>query len=138
MKKLILLAGVAALASCGDTAATNEAAPAGNDMAMEPMGEEEAMTAPDGGPVVGTYSMRDADGNEMGRTTINADMTYTRTWGDETESGTFSISDDGPCFHAEGAEEAECYPPTDADSVAEDGSWPMSGDEGGTIIRVEA
>lgn len=140
MKKLILLAGVAALASCGEPAASNDAAPADNDMAMEGMAEEEAATAPDGGPIAGTYALRDMEGTETGRVTIAEDMSYTFSSvdGEETEAGMMSMNEEGKvCFDPEGPKEAACYPGGGA--VNEDGSWvdyDEDGNETGTIIRV--
>ena len=138
MKKLILLAGVAALASCGDTAAVEEEAPA-EDVAMEAAAEEEAATAPDGGPMAGSYSLRDMDGNEVGVTTINEDGTYTYAGADgEAMSGTMSMKDDKACFDPEGEAEEVCYPDG---GMSEDGDWIRVDPDGnpvGTIVRVEA
>lgn len=123
MKKLILLAGVAALASCGDTA-TEEAAPAEvvEDGMMEPAAEEESMA--------GTYEVTWPDGTTS-TTVINEDGTWTGTGADGTEvSGTYAMNDAGQtCFMQEG-EEARCW--TDGETN-EDGSI-NSTDDAGTAI----
>ncbi|MBW0144666.1 hypothetical protein [Sphingomicrobium clamense] len=137
MKKLILLAGVASLAACADTAVEEEA-PA-EDAAMEAMAEEEAPTAPDGGPMAGSYSLRDMDGNETGVTTINEDGTYTYVDADGTEvSGTMTMDGDTACFDPDGDDPAVCYP---NGGMTEEGEWirvDPDGNEVGTIVRLEA
>lgn len=136
MKKFILLAGVAALAACGETAVEEEAPT--EDVVVDEVAE--APTAPDGGPMEGTYALRDMEGTEDGRTTLNADGTYNYVPAEgDAVSGTWEMTDAGVCFDPEGDMEATCYPM--AEEVNEDGSWvriDSEGNEAGTIIRVEA
>lgn len=138
MKKTMLFIGVAALAACAETA-TEEAAEE-NGMAMEDemaMEETSMATAPDGGPVAGTYEVTNADG-ESWTTTINADMTYSQTMnGEEVETGTMRMQDNmTACFDPAGEEEGESC---STSMVAEDGTWTASNDEGEevTVVRVQ-
>ncbi|MCM8557299.1 hypothetical protein [Sphingomicrobium sediminis] len=141
MKKVMLLAGTMMLAACG---ANDDATDADmNEMVTEDTTEvsDADRTAPDGETVVGSYSMRDPDGNERGTLTINSDWSYSRTMGDETETGTFSFNDeDWPCFDAADDDAGPiCYPGGDG-SVNDDGSWTSydsDGNETGTIIRIQ-
>lgn len=121
MKKLILLAGVAALASCGEPAATNDAAPAENDMAMEAMDAEESMA--------GTYDVRWEDGTTS-QTVMNEDGTWSSTDADGNAiGGTYAMNDEGQtCFSMEG-EEDRCW--TDGETDAE--GWVSSSDGETTI-----
>ena len=128
MRKLIALAGIAALAACQQAEAPAEEA-------MEEVAE--APTGIDGGPLAGTYNTVGADGAaatwtlaEDGTFTLAADGadpvsgTYTNTPGDE--GATF-------CADPEGDEAGEtCF----AISVpAEDGSWTAT-DPDGNVLTV--
>lgn len=139
MKKLILLAGVAALAACGETAVEEEVPT--EEVVVDEVSED-AMTAPDGGPTAGTYALRDMEGAEVARVTLSNDMSYAMVSadGENTENGTFSFNDEGNiCFDPDGDAEMVCYP--GGGEVADDGSWPRHDPDGnvvGTVIRVEA
>ena len=122
MKKLILLAGVAALASCGEPAATNEAAPEADDTTMESMAAEEESMA-------GTYDVRWEDGT-TNQTVMNEDGTWSSTDADGNAiGGTYAMNEAGQtCFSMEG-EEDRCW--TDGDTDAE--GW-ISSSDGETTI----
>jgi hypothetical protein len=122
MKHLILLAGVALLASCGSKtdepaagAATEEAMPA--DAAATP-----AMSA-----TPGSYDVTQADGT-VGVDTLMADGTYvSRDANDKvTEKGTWASKDGKTCFTPEGKSEM-CY--TEGARAA-DGSFDATGPDG--------
>lgn len=127
MRKLILLAGVAALAACGGGADEVEADDTltADDTAMT----ADADTATD---YVGTHTVYDADGNMLGTTVANADGSYTDTNADGTTGGgTWELNDAGQlCFDADGDEGgADCW--TKGDMV--DGREAWSNDAGETV-----
>ncbi|MBW0144664.1 hypothetical protein [Sphingomicrobium clamense] len=111
MKKLILLAGVAALAACGGGA---DEAPADDTLTVD----DTAMTADNDMTTdyVGTHAIYDADGNSLGTTVTNSDGTYTQTAADGSEvSGTWMMNDNGQlCFDEDGEAVGEsCWTPGD-------------------------
>lgn len=108
MKKLILLAGAAALASCGggseDVAIDN--AMTADDTAMT------ADATPAGDSYVGTHTVYSEDGEMLGTTVANADGSYTDTNADGTTgAGTWEKNAEGQlCFDEDGDEAgATCW-----------------------------
>lgn len=115
MKKLILLAGVAALGACADSA-TNDAAT--NEMLME-----NAAVEVEGPGAAGTYAVFGADGEAYGTAVHNADGTYTSTdaEGNAEPGGTWANVDGKLCIdetEAEGEEDTgtTCWTPGDTDA----------------------
>lgn len=128
MKKLILLAGIVALAGCSEAAPEAPATPApeATTAAVDPM-----ETA------AGDYTVTNADGTKM-NVTISADGTYVDILdGKEAERGTYARVDGKSCFTKAGETEAMCW--TDAPPAA-DGSWTATADDGTTVtvMRVAA
>lgn len=120
MRKLILLAGVAALAACAEAEAPED---------TEAMEEATVAEAPAIEP--GLFEVTSADG-EVGQTRLNADGTYVDIVdGEQIGSGTWVQRDGQMCFDgdAEGEEEA-CW--TDG-PMNEDGSWTATGPDGTTV-----
>jgi hypothetical protein len=120
MNKLILLAGVALLASCG----SKSEAPA-------PAATEEAMAADTAAPMAaatpGSYDVTMPDG-KTGVDTLMADGTYvSRDPNDKvTEKGTWVSKDGKTCFTPEGKSET-CYTETARNA---DGSFDATGPDG--------
>lgn len=126
MKKLILLAGAAALASCGGGS---------DDVAVDNTltVDDTAMTADDGTTTtyVGTHTVYDADGNLIGTTVANADGSYSDSNADGTTgAGTWELNDAGQlCFQADGEDAPTCW--TKGDTV--DGREAWSNADGETV-----
>jgi len=125
MRKLAIVASLAALAACNpapkeEPAATETAAP-----------EAAAPTVANGsGP--GTYIVTAPDGTES-TSVINADGTYTDMAADGTVSaeGTWAVTDGKTCFTPKGeGATTECYTES---APAEDGSFTATGDDGTTV-----
>ena len=125
MKKLALMAAVAALAACSQQAE--------DDAATTPIAEAEATTAAATGTQPGTYEVTMADGTK-GTTVINADGTFVDTdaKGKETR-GKFVVRDGKDCFDVEGDEPEECW--TVATPGA-DGSFTATAADGKTTVTV--
>ncbi|MCB2082986.1 MAG: hypothetical protein H6920_04205 [Sphingomonadaceae bacterium] len=129
MKKLILMAGCAALAAC--SGAKEDAAPEGDAAAT-------TAEAPAEDSMAGTYEATAADGTVI-TTTIDAEGNYVDTVdGKQTGSGTVAVAKNGQtCFNSSEAGAApECW--TDGEK-AEDGSWTATNDDGEsvTVRKVE-
>lgn len=123
MKKLALLAAVAALSACNQKA---DEAPAATDTATA-----EATPMADTG--VGTYDVKMADGT-MGKTVINADGTYVDTDKDGKEiRGTFVRRDGKDCFDPEGDEAEACWT---VGTPGADGSFTATAPDGKTTVTV--
>lgn len=136
MKKILLLATVAALAACSPKA-DNTAAPA-NDM-VAPETANDAMAndtaAAWTGFEPGTYAVTEAKGKAD--VTINADGTFTSKGADgKTESGTFVMKGAKGCFTPKGAAEM-CYTNS---APGADGSWTGTADDGSkaTVMKKPA
>lgn len=90
MKRVMVLAGVLALAACGsapDSGDAANAAPAPSPTAVQVSAE-----------LAGTYGAEGADG-QLWTTTLGADGTYRNTVaGEQTESGTWQKSGEEICF----------------------------------------
>lgn len=124
MKKLILIASIAALAAC------SEPAPAPEAPAEAPAPAAEVALAPDGQPGPGTFDITYADGSK-GSVTSTAEGTYTGTVGDASISGTVANVDGKACFDPEGEDTpAVCWT---ASAAAADGSWTSTNDAGETV-----
>jgi hypothetical protein len=123
MKKLVMIAAIAALAACSQQAekeAEAEAAPA----------EAAATTEADSTSLAGDYDVKLADG-KMGKTTINADGTFVDTGPDGKETkGKFAVKDGKECFDADGDAAEVCW--TSAKPGA-DGSFTSTNDKGETV-----
>ncbi len=118
MKKLALLAGVAALAACSEAAPEAEAAPETVEVAETAVG----------GP--GTYEVTYGDGTVVTMTSTE-DGKFSSVNGDQTATGTVAQVDGKACFDADGDEEgAMCWT---AGETAPDGSWVATSDAGETV-----
>jgi hypothetical protein len=124
MKKLILIAAVAALSACNQKA---DEAPAATDTAAATPMAAETGVAP------GTYDVKDADGT-MGKTVINADGTYVDT--DKTGKemkGTYARKDGKDCFDPDGDAAEMCWTVT---TPGADGSFTATSADGKTTVTV--
>lgn len=134
MHKMIVLAGAAMLAACGQS---NEAeAPitsetGGMDMMADAVSGEVAANA-------GTYDITTRDGQTLTQR-LNTDNTYTTTQdGTQTETGTWRAVGQQLCFTPQGGSET-CY--TGSQPGADDGTFTMSGTGGmldGATVRKTA
>ena len=116
MKKLILLAGIAALAACsGKEPAAEEGA------AAEAPATEVAAAAPAAGPTPGSYDVTGPDGTKL-VATLMADGSYVDrdAAGKVLEKGKWAAKDGKTCFDDEGDKAEVCY--TDS-APAADGSF---------------
>ncbi|HSG33730.1 MAG TPA: hypothetical protein VLA37_04285 [Sphingomonadaceae bacterium] len=122
MKKLILIAGVLAIAGC-------QAEPVEEPVVEEP--EPAAMVTANGSPA-GVYDATAPDGT-VTTSTLNADGTYTDTdaSGAVIAEGTWAVTDGKTCFSptTEGAT-AMCYTET---APGADGSFTATPDEGDPV-----
>jgi hypothetical protein len=133
MKKLILLAGFAALAACGqkqEPAASEDSnatiAPADANVTDA---NAAAMTTANGS-APGTYEVTMKDGSK-GQSILNADGTYTDKNSNGTESkGTWNVAGGKTCFDPEGDEGPTCYTET---ATAPDGSFTATPDKGDPV-----
>jgi hypothetical protein len=125
MKKLVLMAALAALSACNEKA---EEAPAATDTAMA-----EATPMADATVAPGTYDVKMADGT-MGKTVINADGTYVDTDKDGKEvRGAFARKDGKDCFDPEGDDPEVCWTVT---APGADGSFTATTPDGKTTVTV--
>lgn len=123
MKKLVMIAAVAALSACSQEA---EEAPAPADTTA-------AVAAPAETDPTGTYDVKMADGT-TGTTTINADGTYVDVGPDGTEvRGTFTRANGQDCFDPEGDDPAECWT---VSAPAADGTITATTVDGKTTVTV--
>lgn len=130
MKKFVLLASCAALASCADSA-TNEAASADNIVV-----EEATPAAMSLNETTWTW---DADGSQM-VISVDADGNYIveTSDGDHVDHGTYAQAEAGDCFtSAMNDEGAECW--TTSEEIAVGASVESSSDKGksGNYTRVD-
>lgn len=123
MKKLMLVAAVAALSGCSQPA---EEAPAPAETATATAAAAAADDA------TGEYDVKMADGT-MGKTTINADGTYVDVGPDGKETkGTFTRANGQDCF-APADGEAVCWTVTPPGA---DGSFTATTVDGKTTVTV--
>ena len=123
MKKLVLLAGIALLASCG----SKEPAPEATATADASMPMDAASAAPVAAATPGSYDVTAPDGTKT-VDTLMADGTYvTRDLSDKvTDKGTWTSKDGKTCFTAAGKTEM-CYSES---AHAADGSFSATGADG--------
>ncbi len=135
MKKLVLLASVAALAACNQKPA-EEAAPATDASAT-------ATTALameiDGKPMAGTFEIASSDGKRTMTQTVNDDGTVVSVEGDKTTKGTWTSTGPGHfCITNEGETDASCY----TETIGADGTMTSTNDkdpaDSWTVKRVES
>ena len=128
MKRFVMLAGIALLAACSqkeEAAAPPEAA-ASDTMPMD------ASASPVAAPVTpGVYDVTRSDGTKL-VSTINADGTYQRDYGDKVEKGTWVSRGDQTCFDPEGNAAESC---NTRGPAATDGSF-ESTDPKGMVAKV--
>ncbi len=103
MKKLVLIAAVAALSACSQKA---EEAPAPADTTVAMPEAPATMTAAE---AAGSYDVKYADGTS-GVTTINADGSFVATDGKGVETkGTWAMKDGKSCFDPDGDAPEACW-----------------------------
>jgi hypothetical protein len=128
MRKIMMIAAVAALGACSKPA-EEPAAPASTAAAAEAATEAPVVEA-------GDYTFVDKDKKE-GKLSIAADNTYSVTWPDGTTAkGTVSIKDGKGCYDEEGDKTPTlCWK---NDPPAADGTWTATSDDGQvvTVTRV--
>ncbi len=130
MKKIILLAALAALSACSQkTEEKAEPAAAPAETAAPPAAAGPAVastTAP------GTYDVKMADGT-MATTVINADGTYVDTDAKGKQvKGQYATHDGKDCFDPEGDEMGMCWA---VSKPGADGSFTATADDG-TVVTV--
>ena len=115
MKKLILLAGIAALAAC------TSKEPAAEETAAAEAPAAAVAAAPAAAPTPGSYDVTGPDGTKL-VATLMADGTYVDRdeAGKVLEKGKWAAKDGKTCFDDEGAKAEVCY--TDS-APAADGSF---------------
>lgn len=126
MKKLILLATLAALSACSQKAEESKETADAPTQAPAPAAPADSGTAP------GTYDVKMADGT-MGTTTINADGTYSDTDAKgKVVKGKFAHKDGKDCFDADGDEAEMCWT---VSAPGADGSFTATSPDG-TMVTV--
>ena len=126
MKKLVLLAALAALSACSQKAEESKDATAAPTETAAPAPAANPGTAP------GTYDVKMADGT-MASTVINADGTYVDTdpKGKEVK-GLYASHDGKDCFDPEGDALGMCWA---VSKPGADGSFTATADDG-TVVTV--
>lgn len=124
MKKIVLLAAIAALSACSKK--SDEAVPAAAETAA-------ATAAAADESAVGSYDVKMADGT-MGKTVINADGTYTDTDAKGAViKGKFARKDGKDCFDPDGDEPEMCWT---VEPPAADGSFKATTPDGKMTVTV--
>jgi len=119
MRHVALLAAVTALSACNG--AENDATPLVDETVIA------ADEASEGPATPGTYQVSLADGS-TGTSVLSQDGTYMDTFGEETETGTWSNEGGQACFDPEGADAPpRCYAISE---TAADGSFTATPDDG--------
>ena len=122
MKKFILIAGIALLAACSEK--QEAAAPEAAASDAMPVAAGATPAAAEATP--GAYDVTRADGTKL-VSTLNADGTYQRDYGESVEKGTWVGRGDQTCFDPEGDAAETCN--TRGPSAA-DGSFESTNPEG--------
>lgn len=124
MKKLVLLAAIAALSACSQKAEeSKETAPAPAEE-MAPAASADSGTAP------GTYDVKMADGT-MASTVINADGTYADSDAKgKIVKGKFARKDGKDCFDPDGDAAEVCWT---VSTPAPDGSFSATAPDGTAV-----
>jgi hypothetical protein len=126
MKKLVLLAALAALSACSQKAEEKK------EVTAEPAAAAAPSPAADSGTKPGTYDVKMADGT-IATTTINADGTYVDTDAKgKATKGQYATHDGKDCFDPDGDEMGMCWAVT---KPAADGSFTATADDG-TVVTV--
>jgi len=126
MKKLVLIAALAALSACSQKAEESKETAAAPAETTAPAATADSGTAP------GTYDVKMADGT-MATSTINADGTYVDTDPKgKAVKGQFAHHDGKDCFDPDGDEPGMCW---SASKPAADGSFTATADDG-TVVTV--
>ena len=121
MKKLVLIAALAALSACSQKAEESKETAAAPTEAPAPEATADSGTAP------GTYDVKMADGT-MGTTTINADGTYVDTDAKgKVVKGQYAVHDGKDCFDPDGDEMGMCWA---VKKPGADGSFTATADDG--------
>lgn len=127
MKKLILIASIAALAACSKPAENAPEATASTEAAPAAAAGEPTLA-----DMVGIYEVKGAKG-EIGSTVINADGTYVDTDAAGKQiKGTFARKDGKDCFDPEGDAAEECFTTTEP---AADGTFTATGPSGPVTVK---
>lgn len=126
MKKLILIAGAAALAACGETA-TEDTAPADETM----VDEADAMVETDADYTMRSYSWTGPEGQAMVMS-VDADGNYiSEADGNHYDHGTVTLNDEGKiCFESAMDQPDGCWTYSDLEVG---GSMDSMSDEGATV-----
>ena len=103
MKKLILIAGIALLAACSE----KQEAAAPETAASDAMPVDAGATPAVAEATPGAYDVTRADGTKL-VSTLNADGTYQRDYGESVEKGTWVGRGDQTCFDPEGDAAETC------------------------------
>jgi hypothetical protein len=115
MKKLVLIAAVAAVSACNNNAAEPAAEPSAE---VAPVAADTSL-ATDGMPNAGTYEITLPDG-KVATQTVNADGTFSSVKDGKTTTGTWTSTGPGNfCETEEGKTEPSCY----AETISADGVW---------------
>ena len=125
MKKLVLLAALAALSACSQKAEESQ------DTAAAPAETVAPAPAANPGTAPGSYDVKLADGTTAS-TVINADGTYVDTdaKGNTGKKGKFAHKDGKDCFDPDGDEVEVCW---NLSPVAADGSFTATAPDGMTV-----
>ena len=124
MKKLVMLAGLAALTACGDGTVEEPT------VVEQPVMQSDGMIAADGQPFVGTFELSGEDGTSSFE--VADDGTFVRTGEDGTAStGRFEDRNGERCaiYDAMDGTEGETMCATEG-PAAQDGSWTVTGADG--------
>ncbi len=126
MKKFIIALGALSLVACGQSG--EEAAEAEAAATAEAAGP----TAPDGGPLYGTFNMRDSAANEY-QGVFNEDGTFAVDNPEGgVDTGTWEATEDGFCLNVEGSEEGPLC--VTSSEMYDDGTWTNLSEGGINLI----